>query len=216
MGLIAAGVEANVTDKRGGIFVRPADQISNEDRIMIQTVARAIITDVKGSLANQLKRRKSAEISVPLLTISRTHRAVTQPLAALPRHDLMFFNGLGGFTRDGREYVISTAHGQVTPAPWVNVLANPHFGTVLSESGSAYTWAENAHEFRLTLWNNDPVGDTSGEAFFIRDDERGHFWSPMPLPSHGMTPYVTGLSFWGVTAPSGVLLRWAGCGFPAG
>ena len=99
--------------------------------------------------------------------------------------------GLGGFTPDGREYVISTARGQVTPAPWVNVLANPLFGTVVSENGLAYTWSENAHEFRLTPWHNDPVSDSSGEAFYIRDEERGHFWSPMPLPSRGATPYVT-------------------------
>ncbi len=109
----------------------------------------------------------------------------------MPRHDLLFFNGLGGFTPDGREYIITTTPDQVTPAPWVNVLANPHFGTVISESGSAYTWAENAHEFRLTPWYNDPVSDTSGEAFYLRDEERGHFWSPMPLPSRGATPYVT-------------------------
>jgi cellobiose phosphorylase len=71
------------------------------------------------------------------------------------------------------------------------VLANPHFGTVVSESGPGYTWSENAHEFRLTPWYNDPVSDSSGEAFYIRDEERGHFWSPMPLPSRGATPYVT-------------------------
>ena len=79
----------------------------------------------------------------------------------------------------------------MTPAPWVNVLANPLFGTVISESGMAYTWAENAHEFRLTPWYNDPVSDRSGEAFYIRDEERGHFWSPMPLPRRGETPYIT-------------------------
>ena len=66
-----------------------------------------------------------------------------------------------------REYVITTAHGQTTPAPWANVLANPHFGSVVSESGPVYTWAENAHEFRLTPWSNDLVCDSSGEAFFI-------------------------------------------------
>jgi len=191
MGLIAAGTEANVTDRPGGIFLRPADQISNEDRILIQTVARAIITDSRGALADQINRRSLVEVTVPLLTPTRTHRSEPLAVAALPRHDLAFFNGLGGFTPDGREYVITTAHGQVTPAPWVNVLANPHFGTVISESGLAYTWSENAHEFRLTPWGNDPVSDSSGEAFYIRDEERGHFWSPMPLPSRGATPYVT-------------------------
>ena len=55
----------------------------------------------------------------------------------------------------------------------------------------SYTWADNAHEFRLTPWHNDPVSDRSGEAFYIRDDERGHFWSPMPLPHRGLEPYTT-------------------------
>ena len=59
------------------------------------------------------------------------------------------------------------------------------------ESGPAYTWCENAHEFRLTPWGNDPVSDSNGEAFYIRDEERGHFWSPTPLPSRGAMPYVT-------------------------
>jgi cyclic beta-1,2-glucan synthetase len=191
MGLIAAGTEAYVTDRPGGIFLRHADQISNEDRILIQTVARAIITDSRGALADQINRRSLVEVTVPLLIPTRAHRSEPLAVAALPRHDLAFFNGLGGFTPDGREYVITTAHGQVTPAPWVNVLANPHFGTVISESGLAYTWSENAHEFRLTPWGNDPVSDSSGEAFYLRDEERGHFWSPMPLPSRGATPYVT-------------------------
>ena len=87
--------------------------------------------------------------------------------------------------------MITTTREQTTPAPWVNVLANPRFGTVISESGSANTWAENAHEFRLTPWNNDPVSDSSGEAFYLRDEESGHFWSPTPLPSRGATPYVS-------------------------
>jgi cyclic beta-1,2-glucan synthetase len=191
MGLIAAGIEANVTDRPGGIFVRPAEQISNEDRILLQSVARAIITDSRGALSEQINRRGLAHVTVPRLALTRTRRTEPPPAAALPRHDLIFFNGLGGFTQDGREYVMTTSHRQVTPAPWVNVLANPHFGTVISESGLAYTWGENAHEFRLTPWCYDPVSDSSGEAFYIRDEERGHFWSPTPLPSRGTTPYVS-------------------------
>ncbi len=191
MGLIAAGLETHVMDRPGGIFVRPADQISTEDRVLLQSVARAIITDRRGSLADQITRRGHAEVTVPRLTPTRTRRAEPLPSAALPRHDLTFFNGLGGFTPDGREYVITTAQGQVTPAPWVNVLANPNFGTVISENGQAYTWSENAHEFRLTPWHNDPVSDASGEGLYLRDEERGHFWSPTPLPSRGATPYVS-------------------------
>jgi cellobiose phosphorylase len=191
MGLIAAGIEANVTDRPGGIFVRPAELIAEEDRILIQTVARAIITDSRGSLADQINGRRLAEVTVPLLSSTRTHPSEPMAVAPLPRYDLTFYNGLGGFTPDGREYVITTGHGQLTPAPWVNVLANPHFGTVISESGLACTWSENAHEFRLTPWGNDPVSDSTGEAFYIRDEERGHFWSPTPLPCRGVTPYAT-------------------------
>jgi cellobiose phosphorylase len=191
MGLIAAGLEAHVMDRPGGIFVRPIDQISNEDRILLQSVARAIITDRRGSLADQMTRRGHVGVTVPRLTPIRTRRAEPVPSTAVPRTDLTFFNGLGGFTPDGREYVITTSHGHVTPAPWVNVLANPNFGTVISESGQAYTWSENAHEFRLTPWHNDPVSDASGEGLYLRDEERGHFWSPTPLPSRGATPYVS-------------------------
>jgi len=191
MGLIAAGADANLMDRPGGIFVRNADQMSEEDRFLFQAVARAIINDSRGTLAEQIDRRGPAEPTVPALSPTRTHRPLPPAIEPMPREDLIFHNGVGGFTPDGREYVISTGHDQVTPAPWVNVLASPGFGTVVSESSVAYTWSENAHEFRLTPWHNDPVSDSGGEAFYLRDEERGHFWSPMPLPARGTTPYVT-------------------------
>ncbi len=190
IGLIAAGVESNAPARPGAIFVRPAEQISVEDRILFQAVARAIITDGRGSLADQIGGRP-----VPLLparfTPTRVLRAPAAGPAPPPRGDLAFFNGLGGFTPDGREYIITTGPGAVTPAPWVNVLANPDFGTVISESGSAYTWAENAHEFRLTPWRNDAITDACGEAFYLRDEESGRFWSPTPLPAGGDSPYTS-------------------------
>lgn len=191
MGLIAAGIEFNVTDRPGGIFVRPADQLAQEDRILIQSVARVILSDSRGTLAEQLNAARAPLAIMPQLTPARERRPEPPIIVPSPRQDLQFFNGLGGFTPDGREYVITTAQGQRTPAPWINVLANPKFGTVVSESGAAYTWGENAHEFRLTPWSNDPVSDSGGEAFYIRDEERGHYWSPTPLPCRGSTPYVT-------------------------
>jgi cyclic beta-1,2-glucan glucanotransferase len=191
MGLIAAGVEAHVIDRQGGIFVRPAEQISNEDRILLQSVARAIFTDGRGTLAEQINRRGPVEVRIPRFKPTRSPRAELPAAGELPRRDLILFNGLGGFTRDGREYVIMTLPGQATPAPWVNVLANPYFGTVISENGPAYTWSENAHEFRLTPWHNDPVSDASGEAFYLRDEDSGHFWSPTPSPGRGAGYYVS-------------------------
>ncbi|NMG74014.1 GH36-type glycosyl hydrolase domain-containing protein [Aromatoleum diolicum] len=190
MGLIASGIEASVIDRPGGIFVRPAEQMSGEDRILLQSVARAIISDGRGTLVEQLDRRTLADPRPPRFAPSRAQRSEGAPAAEPPRRDLILFNGLGGFTPDGREYVIALAPGEVTPAPWVNVLANPHFGTIVSESGVAYTWSENAHEFRLTPWHNDPVSDSSGEALYLRDEETGQFWSPTPLPARADASYV--------------------------
>ncbi len=189
--MITAGTEAKVVDKPGGIFLRPGDQISNEDRILLQTVARIVIKDSWGTLAEQISRRSLRETVVPRFKPTRAQHTGIRKTEEIPSSSLLFENGLGGFTPDGREYVITTKPGQVTPAPWVNVLANPHFGTVVSESGSASTWKENAHEFRLTPWYNDPVSDPSGEAFYIRDEETGHFWSPTPLPCHSAIPYIS-------------------------
>ena len=189
MGLIAAGVEANVIDRPGGIFVRRADQVADEDRVLLHSVARVIVTDRKGELGNQVVRRAAPEARIPRLAATRAHRDV--PASAAPRaRELILANPLGGFTPDGSEYVITLSPGEATPAPWVNVIANPHFGTVVSESGLAYTWAENAHEFRVTPWNNDPVSDASGEALYLRDEETGHAWSPAALPMAGSGDYV--------------------------
>ncbi|OQX28118.1 MAG: cyclic beta 1-2 glucan synthetase [Desulfobacteraceae bacterium IS3] len=195
MGFIASGAEVNMADQPGGIFVRNIDQISEEDRVLFQSAARVIISDSMGTLAEQLEQRFRIQPSIfkigPAVAPTRTVRSIMPEVPAIVRSDLKFFNGIGGFTPDGREYIISTRGRQVTPAPWVNVLANPHFGTVVSENGPVYTWSGNAHEFRLTPWNNDPVSDSGGEAFYIRDEESGYYWSPMPHPAKSEAPYIT-------------------------
>jgi cellobiose phosphorylase len=191
LGVIASRAEANLLDRPGGIFVRRIEQMSEEDKVLMQTVARVILSDSGGTLADQVDRRARAETAVPAFAPARSRRTVAPVAVEVVRHDLADFNGTGGFTRDGREYVITTTSEAPTPAPWVNVLANPWFGTVVSESGGAYTWCENAHAYRLTPWHNDPVSDASGEAFYVRDEETGRFWSPTPLPARGSMPYTT-------------------------
>jgi cellobiose phosphorylase len=186
--LISSGIEAQLLDKPGGIFVRRLEQIPNDDLVLLQSVARIVLDDEKGTLAEQLERQSVLEPLVPVLIPTRS--AWPDLPRPVPARELIFRNGLGGFTRDGHEYVITIQPGQMTPAPWVNVLANPYFGTVISESGAAYTWVENSHEFRLTPWSDDPIQDATGEAFYIRDEQTGQFWSPTPLPARGKTPYV--------------------------
>ncbi len=182
-------IPAELRDRPGGIFVRASDQISNEDRILFQTVARINISDNGGTLADHVKRNLPAKALIPSIIPSQEY----QPsLTAIPLPEgLNFFNGLGGFSADGSEYVIAIQHKKNTPAPWVNVIANPNFGTIISESGTAYTWTENAHELRLTPWNNDPVSDKGGEVFYLRDEESGHYWSTTLLPAGGQSTYVT-------------------------
>jgi cellobiose phosphorylase len=192
MGLIASGVEASLIDRPGGIFVRSVQQISNEDRVLVQAAARLVLFDNAGSLAEQVGRRRLRTRPAPL-RITASYGDAPEPEAPAPstREGLSLTNPYGGFSADGSEYVIDLEEGKPTPAPWSNVLANPQFGCVVSESGGSYTWAENAHEFRLTPWANDPVTDASGEAIYLRDEQSGHYWSPTPLPRRGSGPYRT-------------------------
>ncbi len=191
IGLISARVEAQMMNRPGGVFVRRGDQISDEDRALLESVARVIVSDGKGALADQVGGRVVSEARAPRFIAEREHRIEAGPEARAPERKLILGNGLGGFTPAGDEYVIALEDGHATPAPWVNVLANPGFGSIVSESGGTYTWSENAHEFRLSPWSDDPVSDATGEAFYLRDEESGHFWSATPLPARGRTPYVT-------------------------
>jgi len=197
---IQALIPVDTRDRSGGIFVRALEQISSEDRILFQTVARIIISDSGGTLADHVNRKQLSKVVIPPIVPYRDYESSVYGIAApnepsasgIPApDDLTFFNGLGGFSPDGSEYIIVTDDNNRTPAPWVNVIANPGFGTVISEGGTAYTWTENAHELRLTPWNNDPVSDTGGEAFYLRDEETAHFWSPSPLPAGGRSRYIT-------------------------
>ena len=187
--LVAVSPEASHVDQPGGIFIRRGEQISEDDRALLQSVARIVLLDDGGSLAEQAERRGRPDVSIPLLQPLRRRSGPPLPYEP-PQRDLALFNGLGGFSHDGREYVTILAAGQTTPAPWVNVIANAQFGTVVSEGGSAYTWAENSHEFRLTPWHNDAVADLNGEAIYLRDEESGKFWSPTPQPARGPHTYV--------------------------
>ena len=191
MGLVTSGSEATLMDRPGGIFARTAQQMSSEDRTLFLSVAWLVISEGLGSIAQQVNRRRVAPVYAPFVA---TRQYLPAPAATrlppVPR-PLLLGNDYGGFTEDGCEYVINATQTGPTPAPWVNVIANAQLGTVVSESGSAYSWAENAHEYRLTPWHNDPVTDLSGEVIYVRDEETGHFWSATPKPCPGTGSYQT-------------------------
>jgi len=166
-------------ENKGAIFVMRNDRLSEEELILLQTVARAVLVSSRGTLSEQLLRylRPTAAFVAPkALTAHGAH----SPALAVP--PLEFFNGLGGFAEDGREYVIVLDNGQWTPAPWSNVIANAEFGFMVSELGSGCTWSGNSRENQLTPWSNDPVSDSPGEVFYLRDDDTNELWSPTALP----------------------------------
>lgn len=170
-------------NRRGGIFVVREDQMSTADQTLLLTAARVVLDCAAGPLPAQLAA--VAKRPNPLPRFLPTSSDTWQPDAGTPQPrptNLQFDNGYGGFSEDGREYVIHLSPGETTPAPWINVIANEDFGFLVSESGGGYTWSINSGENRLTTWQNDPVTDPPAEAIYVRDEETAVFWSPTPQP----------------------------------
>ena len=131
--LVAASPEASLVDRPGGVFIRRGEQMSDEDRALLQTVARIVLLDDAGTLAEQAERRGRAEVSIPRL------KPVRRPLEMCSLRRPPRSRSWHSST----DWVVSVAMaastsrswhaGQTTPAPWVNVIANSQFGTVVSE-----------------------------------------------------------------------------------
>ncbi len=165
----------------GGAFLLRADRMGQAERVLLQAVARAIVRSDAGPLRVQLERTPASSPPQPRFGPTSPHRAAAGATdATVPGMTLA--NGYGGFTDRGRTYTIVLDGDLDTPMPWANIIANPRFGTIITASGSAHTWSGNSRENRLTPFANDPVGDPTGEALFIRDDETGDAWSPAPGP----------------------------------
>ena len=143
--------------------------------------ARAVLHGNRGSLADQIKRARDLKPAARRLRV-RALPSAAGPETPLPRPEMEFFNGLGGFTNDGREYLTILEGNDRTPAPWLNIVANPSFGFQVSTDGSGFTWSVNSQQNQLTPWSNDPVGDAPGEAIYVRDEDSGEVWGPTALP----------------------------------
>ena len=178
-----------VDGARGSVFVLRTDLISQETRALLPSVARVVLAAPQGSLSDQLDRFREANAAAPPPPSRWPPTDVHQPVPATL--DLEFFNGLGGFAENGREYVTILGAGQVTPAPWINVISNASFGFQVAVEGGGYTWSVNSRENQLTPWSNDPVTDRPGEVIFLRDEDTGELWGPTALPIRDeATPYI--------------------------
>ncbi len=194
----AAIVGNQLPARQGSLLVQDDATVDATERTLLLSVARIAIEGAVGDLGAFLQdRRETAPATTTLRSASAANPFIAPPDPDCPttsefdQHALVAFNGHGGFSADLREYVIGATADRMTPLPWTNVIANPEFGTLISECGSATTWSENAHEFRLTPWSNDPVGDANTEALYIRDEDSGGFWSPTLLPTRRVGEYVT-------------------------
>ncbi len=165
---------------KGAVFVLRADLISDEVRGLLLSAARVVLAGHRGSLAEQLSR--APEPKSPQAPVKWAASEILAPDETLPPADLDFFNGFGGFTKDGREYVTILDDGTLTPAPWINVICNSGFGFQVSAEGSGTTWSLNSQQNHLTPWSNDPVCDPPGEVIYVRDEESGTLWGPTALP----------------------------------
>ena len=170
---------------KGVIHTLRADLLNPGAKVQLMAMARVILVASRGDigqLITLLTPQSPAEL-----------RAPTPPHSASPQTDLPvleFFNGTGGFADDGREYVTILQDGRSTPAPWINVIANPTFGFQVSAEGSGHVWSENSRENQITPWSNDPVTDPAGEAIYLRDLATGHVWTVTALPIRGPGTYI--------------------------
>jgi cyclic beta-1,2-glucan synthetase len=167
-------------DQPGGVYLRSATKISKEELIALQAAARMVLVAARGTLRQQLAASTPVIVKPRLRPPGQQFRE--EPSAPLAFMELKYFNGLGGFTEDGKEFVVYLGPGRQTPLPWINVMANPKFGAFVSESGAEFIWGRNSQNDRLTPWFNDPISDPPGTAIYIRDDDIGVVWSPTPKP----------------------------------
>ena len=173
------------------MFILRDELVPPATRSLLQSAARAVIWSRRGSLFQQVKRlEESVPPSSRRLPRRRPYCHTGRDRCRLCRSS-NFSTALGGFAADGGEYVTILGEGQWTPAPWINVIANPSFGFQVSVEGGGYTWSINSQQNQITPWSNDPVSDRPGEVFYVRDEESGELWGPTALPIREETsPYV--------------------------
>lgn len=185
--LIQAYAYRGQIDTSGGVYLKNSDQMPPEELNLILSVAHAVLVAARGSLRQQLVSPLEPRVLPKALVINKNIKDVpTNPLAF---RELIGFNGLGGYSLDGKEYVIYLDDKKTTPAPWINVMTNPSFGTFVTETGAGCTWYGNSQSNRLTPWSNDALLDPCADAIFIRDEERGNFWNPTPAPIRELDAY---------------------------
>lgn len=177
--IIRLSPAGQLLDRPGGVFLRSSLQISDGESALLETVARVVIDAEVGGLTELLKSSALEQITPAPAPVLR--KRTSKPLTT--RQPLLLPNGIGGFAGNDHRYVMPEIGSTRPPLPWSNVIANPSFGFLVTESGGGYTWSINSRENRLTSWSNDPVIDPPSESIYLRRADNGEYWSLTPLPS---------------------------------
>ncbi len=189
---VSASHARELVNKYAGVFIINSAEMDSTQIALFYTAARIVVKDSVDALKSIVRQLRSPTQTA--VEATKHSRQKTEPSieAHQPEHEreLLFFNGIGGFSEDGREYVTRIEKGHHTPTPWSNIIANKRFGFLVTEIGGGYTWAENSREFKLTPWANDPVTDRQGEVLYIVDTQRGCHWSLTPMPAGDNEPYT--------------------------
>lgn len=175
---------------RQHVFALRRDVLEEGGAEALVAASRVVIHARNGQLMDQLNRTSTIFAPPVDEAIEVDRRPLTKGELFAPAVEnadagkgLEFWNGFGGFTEDGREYVVRLKGGQSTPHPWINVISNDTFGFHVSAEGSGFTWAQNSRDYQLTPWTNDPVINRPGEGFYVADLDSGAIATPFAVLS---------------------------------
>ncbi len=176
-------IRGNIINIHGGIYVKNTNTLEKDEEGLFYKWANLIINGEEEFNFNESNRYKEIKIKKSK-GISIEDNISNQDL------ELEFFNGYGGFSNDGKEYIIKLQKNLNTPMPWINVVANKDFGFIVTEGGTGFTWSINSRENKLTPWYNDPINDIPSEIIYLKDNDTGEIFTITPKPIRGEEEYL--------------------------
>ena len=175
---------AYMLNTRGGIYV--LNNINDKDKNLISAYSKLVIDAKNGNLNLQLNDFDDDIIKIN----SKEETEIVEPIEEEAKEnkisnlDLKYYNDYGGFSQDGKEYMIRVNKNEIVPMPWSHILTNANFGTLVTEAMGGYTWYKNSRLNRITAWSNNSIQDVPSEVIYLKDEDTKKAWSlglnPMP------------------------------------
>ena len=165
----------------GGIYVLNSKETSKEDIDLLEFRSNLTLDASLGNIESQIKdQEEEYEDKINSLDVVTTNSYLSTSNRETLNEDftnLKYYNDFGGFTENGLEYKIKINKENKLPTVWSNILANPNFGTVITQNLGGYTWCDNSRLNRISAWSNSPNTDIPSEIIYIKDENTGEYWS---------------------------------------